>query len=275
MKEVCVLDSQLLLSISSPESFCLLQVKSFFTVLFLWPINYKILQICWIWMCFIISITFWLHFIHRSTSLSSLKWRLCQDSWAFQLSLLASTSWNCQEGKLFIINSRANQLTPLLPVATCESEISATLRCSADQSLRNEDTSLRLPIYWTKFEFEGKFLIVIITEITSELKTMLDVDELKLEEFTLWTHWPCNCTRGPHADTFHNSRKMEKKLGGFSEILLLSSTEATSTCIAVFSHLGYEIPAWLFCFQHNNLAAMFMSILQRDVYISVEPIIGL
>lgn len=118
----------------------------------------------------------------HSTLLPSQKWRLSQDFWAFQPSVFASTSLNSQEGKLFIINSRANQLPPLLPVAMCESEISTAWRCSADQSWRSEDTSVTLPIYWTKFGIEGKFLVAI-TEIHRILSSQIDV-------------WCCWCDTG-------------------------------------------------------------------------------
>lgn len=56
--------------------------------------------------------------------------------------------WSSQEGKLLIINSRANQLTSLLPIATCESAIKTAWHCCVDQSLRSEDTSQAANFIW-------------------------------------------------------------------------------------------------------------------------------
>lgn len=122
-------------------------------------------------------------------------------------------------------------------------------------------------LYCRKIEFEGEFLIVITKILLLQLynlKTMFDAGELKLEEFTQWTCWPCNCTGGPQAETFHNSREMEKKRGDF-----LRSASVffafTYFYFCNFKIVCYKTEAAFFLWANCNL----------DIYIIFELLIGL
>lgn len=146
---------------ASPPLSCLLQVKCFFLALSsssltLYLLNTQIFVVFYFFFHLVLSLRPRLHSLLRSGDSA-------KDSWAFQPSLLASTSRNSQEAKLSLSlkNSRANPLTPRLPTAKCEREISTTGRCSADQSQRSEDISVADVDFQLYFTISRQFFMLM------------------------------------------------------------------------------------------------------------------
>lgn len=141
-------------------------------------------------------------------------------------------------------------------------------------------------LYCRKIEFEGEFLIVITKILLLQLynlKAMFDAGELKLEEFTLWTCWPCKLYRRTTSWDISQQQRNGEEPRGFSEIcfcllcfhlLLLLQLQHSVLCF-----LSSVLRFLLQCYSTDNtklkLPFFLWANCNLDVYIIFELLIGL